>query len=222
MTTTPWRIAAQSVTVLDPGTKEPAFTLQFILDHQQADVCKLRMTPVTPRGPALEMEFTTGGFPIGQPIKQPRWLKAFERPDPNLYLDDAGKAKDHRKGLPEDQQRSWDAKRDGYLKRRNEWESVHGASGSLSEVSNPGPDDTDPNSPEAEKARAAKSGVDNANPSDADRKGMATQPAGGQAGELAKQAQTDEQRAPNAVDQQRQKQGQPVDTEKGTEQKKRA
>jgi hypothetical protein len=35
---TPWRIAAQSYTVLDPDTKEPAFTLQFIVDHQQADV----------------------------------------------------------------------------------------------------------------------------------------------------------------------------------------
>lgn len=209
MPTTPWRIAAQSYTVLDPDTKEPAFTLSFIVDHGQADVSRLRMTPADPNGTALEMEFTTGGFVIGEPIKQPRWLKAFERPDPNLYLDDEKAAEEYHNGLAPQQQDAYVAKRDGYLKRRKEWEKVHGADADNRQApaGNRGPDSTDPNSPEAERARSAKSGVENTSPSDEDRKGMISQPPGGMAGEAANIAGVAQQNAPNAVDQQLQRQG---------------
>jgi hypothetical protein len=192
---TPWRIAAQSYVVLDPDTKDPAFTLQFIVDHQQADVAKLRMVPAGD-GFALEMEFNTGGYVLGQPIKQPRWLKAFERPDPNLYLDDDKAAEEYHAGLSPDQQQSYVAKRDGYLARRKEWEKVHRSGGAPQRAgSDPGPDSTDPNSVEAQRARSAKSGVDVTQPADADRKGMISQSPGGQAGDAAAQSEAQE---PNA------------------------
>lgn len=80
----PWRIAAQAYTVLHPETKEPVLTLQFITDHQQADVSRLRIVPAgeAEGNPAIEVEFATGGWPTGPAVLQPRWLRAFERPMP--------------------------------------------------------------------------------------------------------------------------------------------
>lgn len=209
---TPWRIAAQSYTVLDPQSKEPALTLQFIVDHAQADMMKLRITPTDPAGSALELTFSTGGFVSGEPVMQPRWLKAFERPDPNLYLFDDDAAKEYAAGLSDAQRGSWEAKRKGYLDRRAEWQKVHGAGqeGPVPAGEQRGPDSTDPADPLAEQGRAARAGVDVTQPADADRKGMASQPPGGQAGEAAASMQAEKPNAPNAVDQQRQKQG--VDT----------
>lgn len=208
MPTTPWRIAAQSYTVLDPDTKEPAFTLSFIVDHGQADVSRLRLTPADPNGAALEMEFTTGGFVIGEPIKQPRWLKAFERPDANLYLDDEKAAEEYHNGLAPQQQDAYVAKRDGFLKRRKEWEKVHKSDGGAPQAAGEtGPDDTSPNAPGADKARTDKAGVEQTSPPDEDRKGMISQPPGGMAGEVAGAGGAPQNNAPNAVDQQLQRQG---------------
>lgn len=85
MSTVPWRVAAQAYTVLNPETKEPLMTLQFIVDHQQADVARLRIVPAqegSESAPAIEVEFATGGYPAGGAVLQPRYLKAFERPMP--------------------------------------------------------------------------------------------------------------------------------------------
>lgn len=204
----PWTIAAQSYTVLDPDTKEPAFTLIFTVDNAQANVSRLRMVPTEPRAAALEIEFAGGGYVIGSPMRQPRWLKAWERPDPNLYLDDEKAAEEYHDNLPDDQREAWKKKRQSYIKRRKEF----GAS--ADDVSRGGvnaePDNTDPNSPEAQALRAKQAGVEVTHPADEDRKGMASQPPGGQAGETAKAAAMSQPNAPNAVDQQRQRQGLPV------------
>lgn len=67
MPTTPWRIAAQSLVVLDPDTKEPAFTLSFDVNHAQADQVKLRMVSLD--GSALEFTFAAGGYVQGEPVR---------------------------------------------------------------------------------------------------------------------------------------------------------
>lgn len=77
----PWKVAAHAVTVLDPETKEPCLTLQFDVDHQQSDVSRLRITSADPAKPAIELEFAAGGHQLGSAVFQPRFLKAFERPD---------------------------------------------------------------------------------------------------------------------------------------------
>lgn len=224
MPTTPWRIAAQSYTVCDPETKEPAFTLSFIVDHAQADMMKLRMTPANEDGAALEMQFATGGFVTGDPIKQPRWLKAFERPAPQFVSEDAamayrdalpqGVVNDDGKEVPSSECENFDRAYEPYRKRREEWERVHGkpASEQQSAGGAQGPDSTDPNSPEAEAARTARSSVDNTSPSAEDRKGMVTQPGGRMAGETAAQADAQKPLAPNAPDQALQAQGKSAKT----------
>lgn len=120
----PWKIAAQSYTVLHPETKEPSLTLQFIVDHAQADVMQLRIVPPNMQQDALELSFSTGGYVLGSPVLQPRWLKAFERVDPNLHLEDDEAFNASLEGVGDDQKERIVKKREAYEKRREAWESA--------------------------------------------------------------------------------------------------
>lgn len=121
----PWKIAAQSYTVLHPETKEPFATLQFVVNHDQADVMGLRVVPGDDSTtPAIELQFSTGGYVLEPVVMQPRWLKAFERVDPNLHLEDDVAWDVSLEGLGDDQKAKLTFKRDGYLKRREAYEAA--------------------------------------------------------------------------------------------------
>jgi hypothetical protein len=60
---TPWKVAEQSVTLLDKETGEPAGTLVFAVDHQNAHEVELRL--VKPDGAKAVMRFATGGYLSG-------------------------------------------------------------------------------------------------------------------------------------------------------------
>jgi hypothetical protein len=69
---------------------------------------KLRMVPAGDRFRAGDGVQHGRLHVLGQPIKQPRWLKAFERPDPNLYLDDDKAAEEYHAGLsPDSSKATW-------------------------------------------------------------------------------------------------------------------
>jgi hypothetical protein len=135
MSTVPWRVAAQAYTVLNPETKEPLMTLQFVTDHQQADVSKLRITPAgegNEGAPAIELEFATGGYPSGPAYLQPRWLKAFERPsatnaDQRVSLEQRRKNwLEAHDGVDEDHVDGSFAYREPSDEDRAAWEEAHG------------------------------------------------------------------------------------------------
>lgn len=217
MPVVPWRIAAQPVTILDPETKEPVMTLDFSVDHNVADIMRLRITPVDAGQDALEMQFNTGGYQIGSAVRQPRWLKAFERPDPNLSLNDDVTWEERQKGLSEDQRDAENRKREAMLARRQEWSEHHDMPErhSPDDARHPdGPDSTDTNSVEAQQTRSVQAGVDSGGEaSDADRKGMVGQSPGGMTGEtLGGPPGMNQPPATNAVDQARQRQGAVVDS----------
>lgn len=115
-TDTPWRIASQRYTVLN-AEKEPIVTLEFIHYHGDASRAFLRIVPFDATQDAHEVTFATGGY-VENAVMQPRWLRPFERVDPNLYLDDEEAAQAHHNGLPSEQQAAWMAKRDAMLARR--------------------------------------------------------------------------------------------------------
>lgn len=202
MPVVPWRIAAQSITVNDFESGEPAMTLDFSVDHNVADIMRLRVTPLDDRANALELQFNTGGYQIGKAVEQPRWLKPFERPDPNLSLDDDAAWEERQKGLPDDQRETEEKKREAVLQRKHDWHEARGA-----------PDSTDPNSPEAQQTRTAQAGVDSGGvPGDDNRKGMVGQSPGGMTGETLGGFPASQPNATNAVDQARQRQGAVVDS----------
>lgn len=229
----PWRILEQTL-AMKTQDGEPGLTLQFTIDPANSAQCRLRIVSPEEGADAYEVVFATGGAVLEQ-VYQPRVLKPFHRgpivvpPEPvevagpkegekllvnpltNRPETDAEREKrealqelkDKREGLAEDRAKADHeeaealAKLGKPFKMRTRAELDAGL----------GPDSTAPNSPDAERARAAQAGIDNTEPSDADRKGMVTQPPGGQAGETAKLAASQQPNAPNAVDQQLQSQG---------------
>jgi hypothetical protein len=122
MSIVPWRIACQSYTILNTDA-EPAVTLVFDIDHNAAEACRLRIVPADPGGAAVEVEFTAGGMAIGRQVLQERWLRPFERPDPNLHLDNSEAAEEHAAGLDEGngERGRYLRQREGYLQRRTSW-----------------------------------------------------------------------------------------------------
>lgn len=83
----PWRITAQTVNISTPDG-EPMFRLDFGGSLNSGERQTLRIVPADdPKAPAIELEFQTGGGPLGPAHFQDRWLRPFERPDlgnPNI------------------------------------------------------------------------------------------------------------------------------------------
>lgn len=116
-TNVPWRIASQRYTILN-AEREPIATLDFTTDPGAAEKALLRIVPFGTNHDATEVVFATGGY-VESTTMQPRWLRPFERVDPNLQLDDETAFAEYRDRLPEGEQRdAYVTRRQQYLDRR--------------------------------------------------------------------------------------------------------